>query len=164
MPEQIGLEGIGETRAARPVGKRCRKCGSSERGPSRARNVRSGRCLACARKYQRDWASTTSGKAKHGRWARSGSAVASKGLRAKQYTYGTSEADLRAMWEAQHGSCASCGTKLVWGRSSTHVDHDHTTKKVRGFLCLHCNVAAGMCGDSSERADSVAAYLRKHGR
>ena len=43
-------------------------------------------------------------------------------------------------------------------------DHDHSTGKVRGFICGNCNLAAGMLKDSSSAARNLAQYLESHGR
>lgn len=49
--------------------------------------------------------------------------------------YGVTAKKLRKMMKKQGGKCAICRrkTKLV-------VDHDHRTGKVRGLLCVPCNV------------------------
>lgn len=70
--------------------------------------------------------------------------------------YGIDGAEVEAMAEAQGGLCASCGERPV-----EHVDHCHETGRVRGLLCRGCNQAAGMIGDSPERAERLAAYLRR---
>lgn len=39
-----------------------------------------------------------------------------------------------------------------------HVDHDHSTGKVRGLLCRKCNVAIGLL-DSQKLLERAAFYL-----
>ena len=42
----------------------------------------------------------------------------------------------------QNHKCKICGGKLDMGRK-THVDHNHTSGKIRGILCHTCNTALG---------------------
>ena len=53
--------------------------------------------------------------------------------------YGITLEDWDRMFQEQNGVCAVCkqSKKLV-------VDHNHTTKKVRGLLCNYCNILLGM--------------------
>lgn len=73
------------------------------------------------------------------------------------------EAKLMAL---QQGCCAVCGVELVAsgnGAKHRHVDHDHATKKIRGFLCGRCNVAEGYIRalglTPAEFANRLQAYL-----
>lgn len=75
--------------------------------------------------------------------------------------YGLSQERYDAMLQEQGNACASCRGDFA---ATPCVDHDHGTGAVRALLCSPCNKAAGLLGDSSARADSVARYLRKHGR
>ena len=44
----------------------------------------------------------------------------------------------------QGGACPICGVELgTLGKGKVHLDHNHETLKVRGVLCLYCNVAIG---------------------
>jgi hypothetical protein len=74
--------------------------------------------------------------------------------------YGLSRAAFDAMIENQHGTCAIC-RKPGWGGKEPRVDHDHTTGKVRGILCNHCNLALGHIRDDPKIASSMAHYLDK---
>ena len=63
------------------------------------------------------------------------------------------------MRERQKGLCAICGDVLPsWG-IKCHVDHDHTTGKVRGLLCHGCNVGLGKFHDNSSLMRKAADYL-----
>lgn len=39
------------------------------------------------------------------------------------------------------------------------VDHNHSTGKVRGLLCINCNLALGHLDDNAELAVQTALYL-----
>ena len=56
------------------------------------------------------------------------------------------------------GYCHSCGRK----GDSLHFDHDHKTKKYRGFLCHFCNTGIGKLGDDIEGVTRALRYLEKH--
>lgn len=74
--------------------------------------------------------------------------------------YGLSIDQFDALLAAQEGRCAICregpkeGTKTPW-----YVDHDHKTGKVRGILCINCNVALGHLKDSPKLCVAAAQYL-----
>ena len=68
------------------------------------------------------------------------------------------------MLERQGGKCAICQTSnfnFSHGKRP-HVDHDHTTGKVRGLLCGKCNVALGHARDDVKILESAINYLKKH--
>lgn len=72
--------------------------------------------------------------------------------------YGLTIEQYDMMLKQQKGVCASCGAAPNKNRLS--VDHNHTTGKVRGLLCVPCNRLIGHL----ERPLAVPAmkYLRKH--
>lgn len=57
--------------------------------------------------------------------------------------------------------CECCGMPTTDGKR-LRFDHDHETGDFRGWLCHHCNVCAGLMGDSSERLIALARYLENH--
>lgn len=74
--------------------------------------------------------------------------------RARQYKvmYGFSVAEYDAMLARQGGECAICGASQPSKRKSVGaryhhryfaVDHCHETKRIRGLLCVACNVGLG---------------------
>lgn len=62
--------------------------------------------------------------------------------------------DRDALLEKQGGACAICREV-----KKLHVDHCHTTKKVRGLLCMDCNTGIGKLKDSKELVARALAYL-----
>lgn len=75
------------------------------------------------------------------------------------YKFGLTVAGYDAMRERQGGVCAICLRPCGSGKRLA-VDHDHTTGKIRGLLCLNCNQALGKLDDSLALLDAAAAYLR----
>jgi hypothetical protein len=63
------------------------------------------------------------------------------------------------MLSSQGEGCAICFKPLTY--SSGHVDHDHSTGKVRGILCLTCNAGLGQFGDSKKLLMAALSYLDK---
>jgi hypothetical protein len=55
--------------------------------------------------------------------------------------YGVSVELLWGLLHAQGHRCAIC--RKPFGDKTPHVDHDHKTHKVRGLLCVRCNVGLG---------------------
>ena len=54
--------------------------------------------------------------------------------------------------------CLICGDKLLPG-FRTHIDHNHTTGRVRGILCHSCNVAIGFMREDIRIAKRILEYL-----
>lgn len=112
------------------------------------------RCKECVSKYQKQ------------RYALDSSVKARTLLsnRKRQLArYGLTVEDYDEMLRQQEGACAICkeppseGWKLA-------VDHDHKTGKVRGLLCLGCNVTVGYLEENPIRIQGCQAYLEKHGQ
>lgn len=74
--------------------------------------------------------------------------------------YGMRPEDYQAMFDAQGGVCAICGSDNKGRR--LHVDHDHKTGKVRGLLCTGCNVGMGGMKDDSSILMKAFQYLTGH--
>ena len=68
-------------------------------------------------------------------------------------------AELEAAYDASGGSCMVCGAKP--GKSNLALDHCHDTGKLRGILCLKCNMGIGQLNDDPDLLDKAAAYLRR---
>ena len=75
-------------------------------------------------------------------------------LRAK---YGLTQDFIKRMARAQEYRCLICGKvpdKFV-------VDHDHSTKAVRGLLCIRCNTLVGFIETSELFIDKALEYVYK---
>lgn len=75
--------------------------------------------------------------------------------------YGLTPDDFNRILAAQDGLCAICRGGPNGAGKRLHVDHCHDSKKIRGLLCAKCNTAIGLLDDDPERAEAVAAYLRR---
>ncbi len=84
--------------------------------------------------------------------------------------YGLTLFEFDSMYEAQQGCCKICGNEIAAvghnlrnknnrPQNDPCVDHCHTTGKVRGLLCFHCNTALGHVFDSQEVLSKMIAYL-----
>lgn len=64
-----------------------------------------------------------------------------------QRRYGISPEEALALLESQDNKCAICfklSGNSITGRTNLHVDHNHATGQVRGFLCARCNLLVGI--------------------
>jgi hypothetical protein len=59
--------------------------------------------------------------------------------------------------ERQTGVCAICGERR--GKLGLCIDHDHTTKQVRGWLCGKCNRGLGCFDDNSGWLRKAAEFI-----
>lgn len=78
--------------------------------------------------------------------------------------FGITEAEYRERLAQQGGRCAICGSDDPRSKRTRLfcVDHDHSTGKVRGLLCVSCNAMLGAINDSVERLQAGIEYLRAH--
>lgn len=82
--------------------------------------------------------------------------------------YGITWEQFEEMKITQRGKCAICGQvqRKVNGVSlkvtDLCVDHCHTTNRVRGLLCDHCNRAIGLLQDDPAIIRRAAEYLERH--
>jgi Recombination endonuclease VII len=56
-------------------------------------------------------------------------------------------------------NCELCGKHR--GKKKLSLDHDHETKRFRGWLCNSCNLGIGLMGDSLARLEAAVSYLKK---
>lgn len=76
--------------------------------------------------------------------------------------YGITLADYERMLAEQGGHCAICTATVADARATAlHVDHDHTTGRVRGLLCTNCNKGLGHLGDDPVRLHRAVEYLAR---
>lgn len=77
--------------------------------------------------------------------------------------YGISWDEYVQMFDTQAGGCAICRKPLQLVSTvrgvTAHVDHCHTTGKVRGLLCNSCNRGIGYLQDNASLLRLAAEYL-----
>lgn len=73
--------------------------------------------------------------------------------------YGITLDEYNKMLAHQGGCCAIC---METASSRLHVDHCHSTGKVRGLLCSKCNTGLGAYRDNTELLKAAVDYLEKH--
>jgi hypothetical protein len=77
--------------------------------------------------------------------------------------FGVTIAELDAMLQRQHGTCAICkGSDPKHPQGTWAVDHDHVTQQVRGLLCSRCNTGIGQLQDDPDIIAAAASYVRLH--
>ena len=72
--------------------------------------------------------------------------------------YGITLEEYEDRLEAQGGVCGICGRPPT-ARIALHVDHEHTTGRIRGLLCFRCNNALGDFDDDHDRLVAALVYL-----
>jgi hypothetical protein len=107
-------------------------------------------CRSCFSKKGNQWASDNpDASARHKR---------SHHLRKK---FGITIDEQDAILTAQGGRCAICRMELLDSKT-LHVDHDHATNRIRGVLCIRCNVGLGSFKDNPDLLIAASDYLRSH--
>ena len=62
---------------------------------------------------------------------------------------------------AQQGRCGNPGCDQTPGSGAFwHLDHNHETGTVRGFLCGGCNMSLGILKENPERIRGLIQYLQ----
>ena len=121
------------------------------------------RCKKCMNDYQRSRATYVQNHPKKRKY------------RYKEYTPGTPEyrknnqlrtvygitlIKFRELLRRQGYRCAICGMHQDDLSSSLHIDHCHTTKRIRGLLCRECNQGLGKFRDNPEFLKNAIEYLK----
>jgi hypothetical protein len=78
-----------------------------------------------------------------------------------KHIYGITQEEYTSLFEKQNSSCAICLRTEPPGYG-WHIDHCHSTKKIRGILCQYCNQALGMFEDKKETLERAIKYLNEN--
>lgn len=87
-------------------------------------------------------------------------------------SYGITLYEYNEIYKSQNGCCKLCeapvdftGSDLRDGnkreRREPCLDHCHTSGKVRGILCFHCNTALGHVNDDISLLEKMVEYLKE---
>jgi hypothetical protein len=75
--------------------------------------------------------------------------------------YGISTDVYDQMCSDQNNACAICGRPCRTGKRLA-VDHDHETEKVRGLLCISCNVHLGWYENNVEAVQEYLLHVSRY--
>lgn len=75
--------------------------------------------------------------------------------------YGITLEEKYKMVTEQQNRCLICGNEFSSSKD-THVDHNHTTRKVRGILCGRCNAGIGNFRENAEYLAGAIRYIKEH--
>jgi len=80
--------------------------------------------------------------------------------RTKERRYGITQEQFDQMLIDQNNKCKIC-SNVFKSSKDTHIDHCHSTNKVRGLLCNGCNMALGQFMDKTDIMGMAIKYLQK---
>ena len=68
------------------------------------------------------------------------------------------------MLSDQNNSCKVCNIKFNINIKplTPHVDHCHTTFKVRSLLCMNCNAGLGYLKEDTKIMQKLIEYVKEH--
>lgn len=77
--------------------------------------------------------------------------------------YGLSLDEYHAKFEENGERCAICreAFDIRHPNAKPHIDHDHTSLKVRGMLCGRCNRMIGLANEKPETLRAAGAYIER---
>jgi hypothetical protein len=77
----------------------------------------------------------------------------------RKHKYGVTREQVLAMLEACNYTCMICPEPITY--MTGHVDHCHSSGKVRGMLCKNCNIGLGSFRDNTSYLESAIEYLKR---
>lgn len=108
-------------------------------------------CIPCERDRVNTWIKSKGTKEKYRRK-----------LYSVKWKYGITREEYEALLARQKECCLICGIhKSLCKYETLVVDHCHTSGKIRGLLCHHCNAGLGHFKDSTEVLQVAIDYLRR---
>ena len=120
-------------------------------------------CKKCQSVYNSMWAKKHRNRRNaymRGYRVRNKKTILRKELTRRVVKFGIRLKDYDAMFVEQKKRCAVC---LAKSKRWLCVDHNHKTGKVRGLLCMKCNLVVGNAFESVRILQNAINYLVKHG-
>lgn len=77
-----------------------------------------------------------------------------------KYKFGITLDGYNILHELQDGKCALCDRDRKDFNKDFAVDHDHNTGKVRGLLCMNCNMDLGIIENYKQNPERWDKYLK----
>lgn len=133
--------------------KKCKNCGvikerSEYYKDARRKDGITAYCKPCKLEINQSWRDSNPEKYSK--------AVTDMNWKAKERRYGISKEQFFDMLNMQNYLCAICKDIID---ESAHIDHCHSSGKVRGLLCANCNKGLGMFKDNVNYLKSAIDYL-----
>lgn len=79
-----------------------------------------------------------------------------------KHRYGFSLEEYTEKLKKQDFKCSICYKELLPEGYLTHLDHNHTTGKIRAFLCSNCNRGLGHFKESPDNLKNAIKYLETY--
>lgn len=118
------------------------------------------------KRYQREYYKTNSNhiKAQSKEYHRSHIDKDKEYDRQIKHLYNITVLDVQLLMISQHGCCDICKKPFQYNndKKEYHIDHNHTTNKVRGLLCTNCNTSIGLLQENPVFIESALYYINKH--
>lgn len=110
-------------------------------------------CKECANRNTREYNQNNKNNPEYRRRKKASYIKSMFGIPLEQY---------ETMLKEQDYKCAICKTDLPTQGTFTHLDHCHSSGKIRKFLCTNCNRGLGHFMDSKENLLAAVEYLAAH--
>jgi hypothetical protein len=116
-------------------------------------------CAECTRISVREWSRRNKEKVKlRNRLYSKNNPNRQREISLRRY-YGITLGEYNRLFLSQNGCCAICNIHQSLLKKRLFVDHDHTTKEIRGLLCSKCNFLIGQANDSPTLLTNAIKYL-----
>lgn len=131
-------------------------------------------CRECDKKYKKEYRNTEEGKKKKTEYSKKYYSKNKDRIKKKQKdnpnihrntklkkNFGIDLNQYNEMLNNQNKKCAICYIHESELIKKLAVDHCHKTGKIRGLLCMKCNIILGQAKDNIKILNSAISYLEK---